>query len=238
MVSLDVPSLLYSFLSTTASRLTTFRAYTAPAPEAFSSPVGLVSPNTLYDGSNELTIYEEMLSSELERLGRADLAGYVRGGRVYLRLMNTLGDNLDAHRTRGLIEAMLAAPSFQTDSGIKVIKAIDLTELEVELREMYGVPSECRSVNDLVQILKLKEFGGLISLGALSYLAYHLGSNPRWDFQCIHSRVKDTACLVYVRGAPVLKACREAGHVRQVLCCQVVIIFTWLHVILPRSLRF
>lgn len=62
------------------------RAYTTSKAAAYASPQGLTSTEYFSQGSNEPSVWEVILIEAYERLGRTDLADFVRNGKKYLRL--------------------------------------------------------------------------------------------------------------------------------------------------------
>lgn len=85
---------------------------------AFSSPSTLWSVKDFYEGSNQLSKDEEVLSLIWEERNRPDLASYVRGGRCLQRLTHCLEKPLSqaTETTTVLFKGLLSAFGFDVSS--------------------------------------------------------------------------------------------------------------------------
>jgi len=76
--------------------------------EAFAAPVVFYSNENYLAGKNDLSLEEKILIDAFERHDRADLAYCVRGGRIYSRLGDAIGNERKVSTTlNGLCDAFL-----------------------------------------------------------------------------------------------------------------------------------
>ncbi|TFK51545.1 hypothetical protein OE88DRAFT_1560816 [Heliocybe sulcata] len=70
-------------------------AQTTCEAQAFCAPFFLLDIVSYYDGSNELSEYEEVFAEVLEEKGSHDLAAHVRNGRLQHRLLHCIAGDID-----------------------------------------------------------------------------------------------------------------------------------------------